>query len=106
MVSSKHSQLEKQDNLLHRVAEAAQYVPYEQLAPSPQCGFASVAEGNLFSLDAPRRKVALVVETAWKVGGSATTLSPGSPWPEQLALGASLAIAARLDGLPHGKGMS
>ena len=41
MMSSKHGQIEKQDDLLRRIAEAAQYVPYEQRALSPQCGFAS-----------------------------------------------------------------
>jgi 5-methyltetrahydropteroyltriglutamate--homocysteine methyltransferase len=41
LVSSKHGQIEKQDDRLRRIAAAAQYVPYEQLALSPQCGFAS-----------------------------------------------------------------
>jgi len=39
--SSKHGQIEKQDDFLRRIAAAVQYVPYEQLALSPQCGFAS-----------------------------------------------------------------
>ena len=41
LMSSKPGQLEKQDDLLRRIAEAAPYVPYEQLALSPQCGFTS-----------------------------------------------------------------
>jgi 5-methyltetrahydropteroyltriglutamate--homocysteine methyltransferase len=41
LVSSKHGQLEKQDDLLWRIVEAAQHVPYEQLAFNPQCGLAS-----------------------------------------------------------------
>ena len=69
LVSTKHGQVEKQDDLLRRVEEAAQYVPYEQLALSPQCGFASVAEGNLLSQDDQRRKLELVVETTRKVWG-------------------------------------
>jgi 5-methyltetrahydropteroyltriglutamate--homocysteine methyltransferase len=69
LVSTKRGQVEKQDNLLRRVEEATQYVPYEQLALSPQCGFASVAEGNLLSQDDQRRKLELVVETARKVRG-------------------------------------
>jgi 5-methyltetrahydropteroyltriglutamate--homocysteine methyltransferase len=69
LVSTKHGQLEQQDDLLRRIDEAAQYVPYEQLALSPQCGFASVAEGNLLSPDEQRRKLALVVETAQRVWG-------------------------------------
>lgn len=69
LVSTKHDQMEKQDALLRRIEEAAQYVPYKQLALSPQCGFASVAEGNLLSQDDQRRKLELVVETARKVWG-------------------------------------
>jgi 5-methyltetrahydropteroyltriglutamate--homocysteine methyltransferase len=39
--------VEPQDELLRRIEEASRYVPLENLAISPQCGFASVAEGNL-----------------------------------------------------------
>ena len=69
LVGTKYGQLEKQDDLVRRVEEAAKYVPYEQLALSPQCGFASVAEGNLLSQEDQRRKLELVVETTRKVWG-------------------------------------
>jgi 5-methyltetrahydropteroyltriglutamate--homocysteine methyltransferase len=70
LISSKESQLESQDLLRRRIDEAAQYVPIEYLALSPQCGFASTAPGNLLTWDAQRRKLELVVETARKVWGT------------------------------------
>jgi len=39
----------------------------EYLALSPQCGFASVAAGNLLSWDEQRRKLELVVHTARQI---------------------------------------
>ena len=44
-------------------------MPLEQLALSPQCGFASVAAGNLLTEDDQWRKLELVVETAREVWG-------------------------------------
>ena len=64
LVSTKSADLESQDDLLRRIDDAAKYVPADQLALSPQCGFASVSEGNLLSEDDQRRKLELVVDTA------------------------------------------
>jgi 5-methyltetrahydropteroyltriglutamate--homocysteine methyltransferase len=64
LVSTKSAYLESQDDLLRRIDEAAKYVPADQLALSPQCGFASVSEGNLLSEDDQRHKLELVVDTA------------------------------------------
>ncbi|HEX6511799.1 MAG TPA: cobalamin-independent methionine synthase II family protein [Chloroflexota bacterium] len=69
LVTTKVGQLESQDVLLKRIEEAAKYVPMENLALSPQCGFASVIQGNLISPDEQRRKLELVVETARKAWG-------------------------------------
>lgn len=69
LVSSKTPVLESQDELRRRVDEAARYVPLENLALSPQCGFASTAAGNLLTLDDQRRKLELVVDTAAKIWG-------------------------------------
>jgi len=69
LISSKDPRLESQDLLRRRIDEAAQYVPLESLALSPQCGFASTAPGNLLTWDEQRRKLELVVETAHKVWG-------------------------------------
>ena len=69
LLSSKDAKLESQDELLRRIDEASRYVPIENLALSPQCGFASVAAGNLLTEDEQWRKLELVVETARKVWG-------------------------------------
>jgi len=69
LVTTKHGKLENQDELRHRIDEASKYLPLDQLALSPQCGFASVADGNLLSEDDQRRKLELVVDTARKVWG-------------------------------------
>jgi 5-methyltetrahydropteroyltriglutamate--homocysteine methyltransferase len=70
LVSSKVPALESQDELRRRIDEAARYVPIENLALSPQCGFASTAAGNLLTEDEQWRKLELVVETARKVWGA------------------------------------
>lgn len=67
LVSSKVSRLEDPAQLIKRIDEASRYVPPENLALSPQCGFASTAEGNLLTEDAQWEKLRLVVETARKV---------------------------------------
>jgi len=67
LVSSKVPQLEPQDMLLRRIDEASRYVPLENLAISPQCGFASSLEGNLLTEDEQWQKLQLVTDTARKV---------------------------------------
>ena len=69
LVSTKVSQMETIDGLKRRIEEASQFVPLEQLAISPQCGFASDVVGNLISEDDQKRKLDLVVETARQVWG-------------------------------------
>ncbi|MBZ5523930.1 MAG: cobalamin-independent methionine synthase II family protein [Acidobacteriia bacterium] len=69
LISSKRPQLEDSAEITKRVQEAARYVPFENLALSPQCGFASTAEGNLLTEDQQWAKLKLVVDTArqlWK----------------------------------------
>jgi 5-methyltetrahydropteroyltriglutamate--homocysteine methyltransferase len=69
VVSSKSPELESSDELRRRIEEASKYVPIENLALSPQCGFASTAAGNLLTVDQERRKLELVVTTAEQVWG-------------------------------------
>jgi 5-methyltetrahydropteroyltriglutamate--homocysteine methyltransferase len=69
LVSSKVPQLEAVDDLKRRIAEAGRFIAPEQLAVSPQCGFASDVVGNLLSEDDQRRKLELVAETARQVWG-------------------------------------
>jgi 5-methyltetrahydropteroyltriglutamate--homocysteine methyltransferase len=69
LVTTKSPALESVDALSRRVDAAARYVPLEHLAISPQCGFASVARGNLLTADDQWRKLQLVSETARRVWG-------------------------------------
>ncbi|MSQ73516.1 MAG: 5-methyltetrahydropteroyltriglutamate--homocysteine S-methyltransferase [Betaproteobacteria bacterium] len=64
LVSSKTNVLEKADDLRRRIDEAAQYAPLDQLALSPQCGFASSIKGNPLSHADQEAKLRLIVEVA------------------------------------------
>lgn len=69
LITTKQGALESEDTLRRRIDEAATYHALDQLAISPQCGFASTAVGNLLTPDEQKRKLELVVETARKVWG-------------------------------------
>ncbi len=69
LISSKEPALESIDDLRRRIDEAAKFVPIENLAISPQCGFASTALGNLLTWDEMKAKLELIAETAQKVWG-------------------------------------
>ena len=64
LVSSKVAALESAAELRRRIDDAARFVPLDELALSPQCGFASTMEGNLVTEDDQWAKLALVVDTA------------------------------------------
>jgi 5-methyltetrahydropteroyltriglutamate--homocysteine methyltransferase len=70
LVSTKVPEIETVDGLKRRIDAASKYIPLEQLAISPQCGFASDVVGNLVSEDVQRRKLEVVVETARQVWGT------------------------------------
>ena len=69
LISSKLPELEAPDQLAKRIDEASKYVPTENLALSPQCGFASTMEGNLLTEEQQWQKLKLVADTAVKVWG-------------------------------------
>jgi 5-methyltetrahydropteroyltriglutamate--homocysteine methyltransferase len=69
LVTTKFGALESKDELKRRIDEAAKYAPLEQLALSPQCGFASTVHGNAIAVQAQRDKLRLVVEVAQEVWG-------------------------------------
>ncbi|MGZ8445519.1 MAG: hypothetical protein ACXWXZ_19160, partial [Candidatus Binatia bacterium] len=69
LVSTKVPEIETVDDLKRRIDAAAKYLPLEQLAISPQCGFASDVVGNLVSEDDQKKKLEVVVETARQVWG-------------------------------------
>ena len=70
LVSSKLAELESEDQLARRIEEASKYVALENLAISPQCGFASTMEGNLLTEDQQWQKLKLVIDTARRVWGT------------------------------------
>ena len=67
LITTKVPEVEKVDELRQRIDEAAKHIPLEQLAISPQCGFASDIIGNLVSPDDQKRKLEVMVETARRV---------------------------------------
>lgn len=67
LVTSKRGELEDRSTLLRRVDEATKYVAIDHLAISPQCGFASVVEGNIITPDDQWAKLKLVVDTAAEI---------------------------------------
>jgi 5-methyltetrahydropteroyltriglutamate--homocysteine methyltransferase len=67
LITTKSGEMESADQIVRRIEEAARYVDIDDLALSPQCGFASVAIGNPLTPDEQRRKLELVVEVARKV---------------------------------------
>ena len=71
LVSSKNARVETADELERRIDQAAKVAPIEQLALSPQCGFASSIKGNPLGPAEQEAKLARIVEVANKVWGNA-----------------------------------
>ncbi len=67
LITSKRGELESREAITRRIDEAAQFAPLEQLALSPQCGFASTCEGNVLTAGDQKAKLSLVVELAREV---------------------------------------
>ena len=69
LVSTKVGRLEKADDLARLIELATKFVPLDRLALSPQCGFASMAEGNIIAEDEEWAKLQLVADVAKRVWG-------------------------------------
>ncbi|MSP90077.1 MAG: 5-methyltetrahydropteroyltriglutamate--homocysteine S-methyltransferase [Alphaproteobacteria bacterium] len=69
LITTKLPQLEVKDELKRRIDQAARFVPLDQLALSPQCGFSSTVEGNKITSADQLAKMRLVVEVAREVWG-------------------------------------
>jgi 5-methyltetrahydropteroyltriglutamate--homocysteine methyltransferase len=69
LISSKLPALESIEDVIRRVDEAARHFPLENLALSPQCGFASTMEGNLLTEEDQWSKLGLVTEAARRIWG-------------------------------------
>jgi 5-methyltetrahydropteroyltriglutamate--homocysteine methyltransferase len=70
VVTSKSGQLESKDAIKRRIDQAAKFVDAEQLALSPQCGFASTEEGNILAEDEQWAKLRMIVEIAEEMWGT------------------------------------
>jgi 5-methyltetrahydropteroyltriglutamate--homocysteine methyltransferase len=71
LVTSKAGHLESKDMIKRRLDEAARYAPLDQLALSPQCGFASTEEGNVLTEAEQWAKLRMIVQIADEVWGNA-----------------------------------
>jgi len=71
LVTTKVGEIENKAMLKSRIAEAAKFVPLENLCLSPQCGFSSTHHGNALSEADQWKKLELIVEVAREVWGSA-----------------------------------
>jgi 5-methyltetrahydropteroyltriglutamate--homocysteine methyltransferase len=69
LVTSKTGQLESKDTIKRRIEAAAKFIDIDQLALSPQCGFASTEEGNTLTEDEQWAKLRMIVEVADEVWG-------------------------------------
>ena len=69
LITTKTGRVETVDELRKRIDDAARFTPLDQLALSPQCGFASGIGGNLLSEDEQWRKLGVMLETARQVWG-------------------------------------
>jgi 5-methyltetrahydropteroyltriglutamate--homocysteine methyltransferase len=70
LITTKTGRVETVDELKRRLDDASRYLPLEQLALSPQCGFASGIAGNLLGEAEQWRKLDVMLETARQVWGS------------------------------------
>jgi 5-methyltetrahydropteroyltriglutamate--homocysteine methyltransferase len=69
LVTSKSGALESKDAIKRRIEQAAKFVDIDQLALSPQCGFASTEDGNTLSEEQQWAKLRMIVEVADEVWG-------------------------------------
>jgi 5-methyltetrahydropteroyltriglutamate--homocysteine methyltransferase len=67
LITTKTGTVETVDALRRRLDDAARFLPLDQIALSPQCGFASGIAGNLLTEDEQWRKLDVMQETARKV---------------------------------------
>ena len=66
LVSTKSSDMESIHELKQRIDQASEFLPLEQLALSPQCGFGGI-DSKVLSEDEMWKKLATIVETAEQI---------------------------------------
>jgi len=67
LITTKTGELEDPADLVKRIGDAARFIPLEQLALSPQCGFASGIAGNLLTEEEQWRKLEVMMDVARQV---------------------------------------
>jgi len=67
LITTKKPELESKDAIKRRIEAAAKYLPLEQLALSPQCGFSSGIGGNTMNSEQQFAKLQLIVDVAREV---------------------------------------
>ena len=67
LVSSKSARVETEAELMQKIEAAAKVAPLEQLALSPQCGFASSIKGNPLGPAEQEAKLSRIVSVAEKI---------------------------------------
>ncbi|WHY93691.1 5-methyltetrahydropteroyltriglutamate--homocysteine S-methyltransferase [Neobacillus cucumis] len=70
LITSKFPELEDPEVIKARIKEASQSIPLENLALSPQCGFASTEEGNILTEEEQWDKIKHIVKIAESVWGN------------------------------------
>ena len=71
LVTSKRGEMESRDELKQRIDEASKFVDLDQLCLSPQCGFSSNAIGNIITEAEQFDKLAMIVDLADEIWGTA-----------------------------------
>lgn len=72
LFTSKFPKLEEPEAIDERIKEASQFIPLENLAISPQCGFASSEEGNVLTEGEQWKKIKHIIKIAESVWGQST----------------------------------
>jgi 5-methyltetrahydropteroyltriglutamate--homocysteine methyltransferase len=70
LITTKVGRMEDKAEIRRRIDQAAKFMPLDRLALSPQCGFASIMEGNLVTVADEAAKLRLVADLAREVWGS------------------------------------
>lgn len=69
LITTKSGAVESADELCRRIDDASKFIPLEQLAISPQCGFASGIGGNFLTEEQQWRKIDVMMDVARRVWG-------------------------------------
>lgn len=69
LITTKLGEMESKDDVKRRIDAAAEFMPLDQMALSPQCGFSSTVHGNDIQVAQQAAKLQLVIDVATDVWG-------------------------------------